>query len=137
MFKVSEKLHVAVLLLIELEKRQQQGDFLTLQALAEKYHVSAGYLEEIAGALRKSQIIEGKQGPGGGYRLATPANTLTLEAVCAAVEKDLRLVACQSAGHECPAESVCHSKHLWNAFSTHINQFLQNTTLADMARQSL
>ncbi len=137
MFKVSEKLHVALLLLIELEKIQKTKGFLTVQALAGKYHVSAGYLEEIAGALRKNHIIEGKQGPGGGYRLALSATTLTLAAICSAVEKDLNLVACQNTDHACPAESICHSKHLWKAFSDHINSFLQNTTLADMARQSL
>jgi Rrf2 family iron-sulfur cluster assembly transcriptional regulator len=120
MFKVSEKLHIAVLLLLELEK----------------YHVSAGYLEEIAGALRKQGIIEGKQGPGGGYRLATSSDTLTLETICTAIEKDLNLVACQDPAHACPAESVCQSKYLWDAFNTHVKTFLQNTTLKSMKERS-
>lgn len=54
--------------------------------LAEYHVVPAAYLAKHLQALRRAGILESVQGPGGGYRLAKPADAITLLDVVEAID---------------------------------------------------
>jgi Rrf2 family protein len=128
LFKVSVREHSAMLLMSALG-RVGEG-YTSLQEVADSLHISQGYLEEIAASLKKAGLIQGRQGPGGGYRLAKPASGISLEEILTATEGPLALVDCQS-GIPCPVESSCSSKTVWRVVQKSLQDTLRNTTLAE------
>lgn len=130
MFQVSERNHAGFVLMTELARHRD--DFLTLKEVAERMHVSLAYLEEIASSLKKALLIEGKTGPGGGYRLAQDPDEISADKIITALEGPVVLVECQKSATECPTADRCASKSLWNVLQKNILQTLRDTKLTDI-----
>lgn len=60
---------------------------LSLQALAQRHDMSLANLERLFAALRRAGLVRAARGPGGGYRLARPADAITLADVATATER--------------------------------------------------
>lgn len=133
LFRVSAKDHAAVILMTELAARYDDQGYLSLQDVAHSMGLSEGYLEEIASTLKAADLIQGKQGPGGGYRLAATPRKISIADVLTAIEGPLTLVDCQSKGG-CPVEHRCSSKSVWNTLQKTIQASLQKTTLAELSQ---
>ncbi len=115
-----------------LAERFSTQEFVSLQAIAEQHGISQGYLEEIASLLRRQQLIEGKQGPRGGYRLHRPATEISLADITQAIEGELALVDCQKKGALCPVEGSCKTRGVWQGLRATIHTYLHQTRLADI-----
>jgi Rrf2 family protein len=111
MFQISERDHVGLILMTELA--HQAEEFTSLKDIAERMKLSLGYLEEIAMTLKRANLIEGKTGPGGGYRLMKKPDEITAEKILSALAGPLMLVACQKGEGTCPAEGHCSSRSFW------------------------
>jgi Rrf2 family protein len=133
MFSLSARTHGALLLLTELARLPADGR-LRIAEVSAKLGISAAYLEEVAAKLKAAGLVEGKPGPGGGYRLAKPPKEISLETALEAVEGPVALVDCQKSGETCPVASACHAKGLWSAVQSSIRSSLQNLTIADALR---
>ncbi len=129
LFHVSARDHGA-LVFMSMLARANRDEFLSLQYVADEMHLSQGYLEEVAASLKKAKLIEGKQGPAGGYRLTRPAREISMEDILTAIEGPLELVDCQSKGALCPVQGKCSSKRMLDALQRTIRTSLQQTTLA-------
>ncbi len=130
MFEVSERAHAGLQLMATLSLKR--GERISLKSVAEDIGVSAAYLEEIAAALRKADLIDGRQGPGGGYALTRDPKDITLEHISVALEGKITLVDCQNPAAHCPHERVCRTKSVWNHLQQAIQKQLQSTTLQDV-----
>jgi Rrf2 family protein len=73
--------HVATLLAV-----LPPGAALPAAKLAEFHGVPAAYLAKHLQALSRTEILESVQGPGGGYRLARPAATITVLDIVEAID---------------------------------------------------
>jgi len=136
LFRVSERHHSGLILMTELASAYSDPtSFLSLSEIADRMHISSGYLEEIALRLREADLIEGRKGPGGGYRLKRAPNEITAEEIICAVEGPLALVDCHSNG--CPVEGACQSKALWNFLYASLRKTLQDTTLSSIIKNTL
>ena len=136
LFRVSERHHSGLILMTELANAYSDpASFRSLSEIADRMHISSGYLEEIALRLREAKLIEGRKGPGGGYRLKRSPDKITAEEIIRAIEGPLALVDCQAAG--CPVEGACHSKTLWNFLYASVRQTLQNTSLSSIIKNTL
>jgi Rrf2 family protein len=134
LFHISAKDHNAVLLMAELARAFADETFVSLQDIAGQLHISHGYLEEVAGSLKRSGLIQGKQGPGGGYRLAKHPESISLEEILTALEGPVALVDCQSSATPCPVEGTCTSKNVWRDLQQTITSSLKQTTLAHVIK---
>jgi Rrf2 family protein len=130
MFEVSERAHAGLQLMAALAAHPDER--LRLQSLAPDIGISPAYLEEIAAALRKANLIEGRQGPGGGYRLTRAPQEITLEHIATALEGKVTLVECQSATSHCPHERTCRTKSVWQRLQQSIYHHLRSMTLQDV-----
>jgi len=133
MFEISERAHAGLQLMAALATASQKEERVSLKAIAEEAHISPTYLEEIATTLRKANLIEGRQGPGGGYKLTRAPNTITLEDISTALEGQVTLVDCQNASSLCPHEKRCRTKNIWHKLQKNIKTQLQSMTLQDVA----
>ena len=119
--KIPTKGRYAVSAMLDLALHDNIGP-LTIAEIAEKQNISLSYLEQIFAVLRKSGLVKGMRGPGGGYRLAHPAATITIAQVIHTVDKS-SLSDNTGAGGYLPYE-------LWLELSKRIYHFLDGITLA-------
>lgn len=126
-FRIPARLHLGFILMTELAKAL---DYLTLREIAERMHVSDGYLEEIAAALKSAKLIEGRTGPKGGYRLAKDPKKISALEIVSAIEGPMELVECHGGG-KCPVEHLCSSKRLWDFLQKDVRASLKKRTLGE------
>ncbi len=132
MFEISERAHAGLQLMAALASAYEKEERLRLKTIAEEAHISTTYLEEIAASLRKANLIEGRQGPGGGYRLTRAPKTITLEDISTALEGQVTLVDCQNTSILCPHEKHCRTKNIWHRLQKTIQNQLRTTSLQDL-----
>jgi Rrf2 family protein len=137
MFEISERAHAGLQLMATLASAYQKEERLSLKSFAEEAGISPSYLEEIATTLRKANLIEGRQGPGGGYCLTRPPKDITLEQIATALEGQVMLVECQKgASIACPQEKRCRTKSVWHGLQRLVQSHLKSTSLSDILSNS-
>lgn len=110
-----------------------------LAEIAERQEISLAYLEQLFARLRRSGLVSSVRGPGGGYRLAIPADRISVGAVVAAVDEPLHATRCGSeAGVGCLSKGErCATHHLWEALGDEIEHFLGGVSLADVVARRI
>jgi len=82
--KLSTKGRYAVTAMLDLAIHEGSGP-VTLADISRCQGISLSYLEQLFARLRRRRLVRGVRGPGGGYRLARGANSITVAEVIAAV----------------------------------------------------
>jgi len=101
--------------------------------IAENEGVPAPILGKVLQELVRKGLLESRRGPGGGFRLARDPQLITLRDVVAAIDGLDQFAECAVGLEHCSDESLCPLHDTWKALRTHLMNYLQNTTLADMA----
>ena len=105
------------------------------QDIAARQEISAEYIAQIIRHLSKAGLVESTMGPGGGYRLARPANQVRVGDIFRAVDGPIDVVVCiqpDNAG-ACQRASGCAARVLWSGLSKTIESFLDAVTLEDLS----
>lgn len=110
-----------------------------LADIAERQEISLAYLEQLFARLRRSGLVSSVRGPGGGYRLAIPADRISVGAVVAAVDEPLHATRCGAEpGVGCLSKGErCATHHLWEALGDEIEHFLGGVSLADVVARRI
>jgi len=105
-----------------------------LAEIADRQEISLAYLEQLFARLRRAGLVKSVRGPGGGYRLAVPAEAISVGAVVQAVDEPLHATRCEGASDVgCMAKGErCATHHLWAALGDEIEHFLEQVSLADV-----
>jgi Rrf2 family iron-sulfur cluster assembly transcriptional regulator len=110
-----------------------------LSEIAASQHLSLSYLEQLFGRLRHAGLVTALRGPGGGYRLARPASEVSIAAIVAAVDEQIRATRCEAGEPGCMAGAGpdgtagrCQTHDLWFELGRQIRLFLEGVTLADV-----
>lgn len=117
----------------------QEGRLISLSEIAERQDISLAYLEQLFARLRRAGLVESVRGPGGGYRLARPADRVTIAEVMAAVDERLNAMGdCDDDANGCGGSRArCLTHNLWEQLSAHVHVFLSRTTLADVVADKM
>ena len=107
----------------------------SIAEIAARQGISAAYLEQLFARLRRAGLVEGVRGPGGGYRLARPAEAVSVADVIAAVNERVATTRCEpGAAVGCTGKTErCVTHDLWAALACQINDFLASVSLRDVA----
>jgi len=110
-----------------------------LSEIAASQQLSLSYLEQLFGKLRRAGLVTSMRGPGGGYRLARPANEVPIAAIAAAVDEAIHATRCGVGDAGCMAGAGpdgtagrCQTHDLWAELGRQIRLFLEGVTLADV-----
>ena len=107
------------------------------ELLAERERIPPAFLDDILRALRNGGIAASQRGAEGGWRLARPANEITVAMIIRAVEGPLAAVR-GIRPHELPADGVSEPfVSLWVATRVALRSVLDVVTLADLAAGTL
>jgi Rrf2 family protein len=109
------------------------GRAVPLSAVAERQHISLAYLEQLFANLRRAGLVESERGRAGGYRLARPADSITVAEIMRAVEEDIRMTRCSGDDTApCIPGKRCLTHGLWDALGEQIAWFLERVTLEEV-----
>ena len=135
----SAKAEYGVRLMVELG-RQKGEQPTSLKAIAAAEELPLSYLEHVVAKLKKADLVMSSRGAHGGYRLARPAEEITMDQVVHALEGAIAPMECfvslnterVSCSHRTDEGQTCATKLLWTRVQGGIAKALATTTLADL-----
>jgi Rrf2 family protein len=122
----------AVVELAAVDGRQVKGE-----QLAERQGIPLKYLENILADLRRAGLIASQRGAEGGYRLALPADSVSVADIIRAVEgplADVRGTSPESIDYPGPAQPL---QRVWVATRAALRAVLEEVTVGDIATDNL
>ena len=73
----------------------QQGEQpVALGDISERQNISLSYLEQLFGKLRRRALVTSVRGPGGGYRISQPTESITVGEIIRAVDETVDATQC-------------------------------------------
>lgn len=132
--KLSTKGRYAMIALTDLAQ-QEGGRLVALSEISERQDISLAYLEQLFVKLRRADIVESVRGPGGGYRLARPAEKIRIAEILSAVDETMDALSrgAGATGAATGTEVAKLTDKLWEQLSAHVYVFLHQTRLSDIA----
>jgi Rrf2 family iron-sulfur cluster assembly transcriptional regulator len=136
--KLSTKGRYAMIALVDLAQAPE-GALVSLNEISGRQNVSLAYLEQLFVKLRRAGLVDSVRGPGGGYRLARPAESIRISEVLEAVEETVSAMhtGAGATGAVSGSRAQSMTNRLWESLSAHVYVFLHQTRLSDVAGNAL
>ena len=130
------KARYAVMAMVEMAGRGGERP-IALAELANSQEITIPYLEQIFRKLKSGGLVKATRGPGGGYVLSRPAESIYIADIVEAVEESLKMTRCDA--HETSGCMVgkarCLTHDLWHGLGKHIHNYLAAVSLADVCNK--
>jgi Rrf2 family iron-sulfur cluster assembly transcriptional regulator len=101
--------------------------------IARTLDVPRNYLSKILHVLARAELLTSMRGPGGGFRLAVPADSVALSDIVGHFDALPDENTCFLGRASCNESDPCQAHVLWAEVRQSINDFLDNTRLSDLA----
>lgn len=101
------------------------------EELAGEVGTSPAFLAQVMTPLVRAGWVRSERGPGGGYRLAIPAEHISLLAVIEAVEGETVTGRCALRDGPCPGTSSCPIHDAWTVARAHLLERLEGMSVAE------
>lgn len=122
--KISVKSEYALHAVLDLAL-QPVGEPVKIADVARRQKIPQKFLELILASLKQGGFVESRRGAEGGYRLARPANEVTVGEVLRFVEE----------GKKAPRAPADPFHDIWNQVDAAVSAILDHTTFAELARR--
>lgn len=116
--------------MIDVAQNQGEG-WLAMKDVAERQGISKKYLEQVVSPLADAGLVTVRRGKYGGFRLARPAEEITLADIVSASEGGINLMDCLACVGICDRESQCAARNVWGGMQQALIDYLNEHTLAD------
>lgn len=131
--RLTTKGRFAVTAMIDLALRNGNGP-VTLATISERQHISLSYLEQLFGRLRRQMLVDSVRGPGGGYNIARPLETISVADIIRAVDESLDATSC-GGNENCADEHRCMTHDLWSTLNKKMYEYLSSVSLRELVDQ--
>jgi len=114
-----------------------EGSLLAASQVAEREGISVQYASKILHLFRKAGLVSASRGMQGGFRLAGPAESISLQRVFRAFREEKQDGFCsQFRGQqtECVHLKECSVRPVFNVLAGYFDSVLEHLTLADLVR---
>ncbi len=128
--RLTTKGRYAVTSILDLALHQDAGP-IPLAQISARQDISQSYLEQLFAQLRRRGLVQSVRGPGGGYHLGKPAESINIAEVIEAVNETTDATRCGGTS-DCQNGETCLTHHLWMDLSEQIRDFLGDISLADL-----
>ena len=105
-----------------------RGSIIARQEQIPKY-----YLEKVIRDLMKRGLVRARRGPGGGYQLARPPETVSFRDVIEAVEGPITLNVCVDGSSVCNLQPLCRMFRVWEEGQRVLLDVFSHTLLSEIA----
>jgi FeS assembly SUF system regulator len=100
--------------------------------LAERAHLETPTVSKLLKSLAQAGLVEAFRGANGGYRLAKPADSISLIAIVEAIEGPLGMTECSLHDSHCGIQDHCGVRANWRRINDVVADALREVTLAQM-----
>ena len=100
--------------------------------LAEESRLPRATVAKLLKALAHGGLVTASRGAAGGYRLARPAESISIAEVVAAIDGAIGVTQCTIHGPDCTRTDFCSTKPHWKRINDAVGTALQAMTLAEM-----
>lgn len=136
--RLTTKGRFAVTAMLDMALRQKAGP-VPLAAIGQRQQISVSYLEQLFSRLRQEGLVRSTRGPGGGYTLNRPAESITLADIFLAVEgaglSRAQLAARDGESEEAYDEPM--TRGLWDSLGQKMLEHLRSVTLQQLVLEQL
>jgi Rrf2 family protein len=112
--------------------RLPEGTYAGAARIAQEIGAPPNYLGKLLKALAEEGLLESQKGLGGGFRLARPAQEVSLLDVVEPIEHLSRWSGCILGRPECSEKDPCALHDRWKAVRDAYLRMLQRTTIAEL-----
>lgn len=105
---------------------------LSAAGLAERARLELPTVSKVLKPLAHAGLVEAFRGSAGGYRLARPAEAITLIEIVEAIEGPLGVTECSGEHSACTLESHCGVRGNWRHINDVVAEALRGISLAQM-----
>lgn len=134
--KISTRVRYGLKALVYIADKSSENKLVRIKEISDEQHVSVQYLEQILFKLKNENIIEGKRGPNGGYRLAKEPKEITLHKLYKILDEEEKVIDCnESEEHKAVCgEGTCSGNCIWGKLDNAMTKILEETTLDDFIK---
>ena len=134
--KISTRVRYGLKALVYIAENSTEKKLVRIKEIADAQDISVQYLEQILFKLKNENIIEGKRGPNGGYRLVQEPKFVTLHQLYKILDEEERVIDCnESEEHKAAcSELTCGGKCIWNKLDNAMTKILEETTLDEFIK---
>ncbi len=108
------------------------GEFALVKEIAAKCDIPQHFLSKILQDLARDGLLKSSKGPGGGFRLAAPAESISMMKIIEAVDGRSRYDHCPAGCEECNDRQECGFHDSWIPLRSRIIDYLEGTSVADL-----
>jgi len=131
--RLTTKGRYAVTAMLDLALHRNEGP-VSVVDVAARQGISAAYLEQLFAKLKRAGLLVSARGPGGGYRLGTTAEQISVSDIIAAVGEGVDATRCHGTA-DCQDGVKCLTHDLWSELSQEIDSYLSSISLAGLAER--
>ena len=134
--KISTRVRYGLKALVYIAEKSREDKLVRIKEIADDQNISVRYLEQILFKLKNENIIEGKRGPNGGYRLAKNPEEITLHELYKILDEEEKVIDCNESKENkanCNGQS-CGTTCIWNKLDNAMTKILEETTLNDFIK---
>ena len=110
------------------------GEPAQVKQIAADTGIPVHFLAKILQDLVRHGFLKSNKGPRGGFRLAAPSTELPLLRIVEAVDGPGRYQRCIAGQEDCNDRVACPMHDSWVPVRRHIVEYLQGTSIADLAK---
>lgn len=135
--KISTKVRYGMKALVYIADATENGKLVRIKEISESEDISVQYLEQILFKLKNENIIQGKRGPNGGYKLSVNPEDITLHDLYKILEEEVKVIDCNESNKDknciC-VEDKCSTLCIWSKLDMAMTKILEDTTLAELIK---
>jgi len=134
--KISTRIRYGLRALVYIaEQNRTQNKLVRIKEISEDQNISVQYLEQILYKLKKENIIEGKRGPNGGYKLVGEPKEISVYRLYEILDSEVRVVDCnENSENKTCVDEQCRTACLWSKLDNALTEILTGTTLEDLMK---
>jgi Rrf2 family transcriptional regulator, iron-sulfur cluster assembly transcription factor len=112
----------------------EDGGYYLARSMAKQLQLPGPYLAKILQNLVQAGILESVRGPKGGFRLAKPAQDVTVGEVVDALEGSSALHGCVMGFSNCGPDNPCPLHHAWSQVKSQMGASMTEVSIQDLRR---
>ena len=132
--RLTTKGRYAVTAMLDIALHRDAGP-VSVVDISERQDISAAYLEQLIGKLKRAGLLASVRGPGGGYQLGQELESISVSSIIAAVGEGVDATRCHGSA-DCQEGAICLTHDLWAELSHEIDGFLAGITLGELVARS-
>lgn len=133
--KISTRIRYGLRAVINIaEGNLSENRLVRIKEISQDQNISVQYLEQILFKLKKKDIIKGKRGPNGGYKITRDPEDITVLELYEILDEEVKVVDCNEGNNQRCIKENCRTSCLWTQLDNALKEILGKTTLADLMK---